>query len=329
MARRIWQALRRAACNPTLRVRGPPSTAERAPGPIAQPVPSTTPAAPEFQPEALIQAEPRLGPGPGGEIGISTRFSELELDLTLNPPTPVLRADPEPADGATQGDTATGWQPDEAPTFPEPEEPDWRQSETPGTSGSSGAREAVEAPSELHATPAKPEPPSFVKQARKRAFWAAPPMRAGLWLAILLLAAGLIGQWLVSQRDWLAARHPSLQPVLATLCQPLGCRIEPYRLLKAITIDGSGFNRIDATRFRLSLSLRNSSDLPVATPDVELTLADGTDQVLVRRILRPQDLGAPASLAPHGSFDGERTLTVSAQARPDAIANYRVVAFYP
>ncbi|MBK6615445.1 zinc-ribbon and DUF3426 domain-containing protein [Ottowia sp.] len=173
------------------------------------------------------------------------------------------------------------------------------------------------------------ETPSFVAQARRRAFWASRPVRLGLGLAVVVLALGLGLQMIVSQRDWLAARHPQLAPALAALCHPLGCAVQPYRRLEAIVIDSSSFNREGPNAFRFSLTLRNSAGLPVATPALELALTDVQDQVMVRRVVHPADLGAPAALAARGEFSGASALTVADASQPSAIVGYRLNAFYP
>ena len=176
---------------------------------------------------------------------------------------------------------------------------------------------------------ATPETPSFVAQARRRAFWASRPVRLGLGVALVVLALGLGLQVALGQRDWLAARHPQLAPALAALCRPLGCAVQPYRRLDAIVIDSSSFNREGPDAFRFSLTLRNSADLPVATPALELALTDVQDQVLVRRVVHPADLGAPAALAARGEFSGASALTVADASQPSAIVGYRLNAFYP
>ncbi|MDO5626609.1 MAG: DUF3426 domain-containing protein, partial [Pseudomonadota bacterium] len=171
--------------------------------------------------------------------------------------------------------------------------------------------------------------PSFVAAARRRAFWASRPVRVVLWLALVGLALGLALQWVVGQRDWLAARHPQLAPALQALCKPLGCQLAPYRRLDAVVIDSSAFQRTGETTFAFSVTLRNHASLPVATPALELTLTDVTDQAVVRRVLGPADVGAPAALAARGEFSGTNALTLRGVGNPQAIVGYRLTAFYP
>ena len=76
-------------------------------------------------------------------------------------------------------------------------------------------------------------------------------------------------------------------------------------------------------------SVRNLADLPVATPALELTLTDLQDQPLVRRVLRPAELGAPPALAAHGEFSASHVITLNASAASTAVTGYRLMAFYP
>ena len=134
---------------------------------------------------------------------------------------------------------------------------------------------------------------------------------------------------MLSRRDWLAAREPALVPALQAVCQVVGCQIAPYRQLETIVIDSSAFNRVSANAFRFSVTLRNTADMPVATPSLELTLTDAQDQALVRRVVSAAELGAPPALAARGEFSGTNALTVTSVSNPSAIVGYRLMAFYP
>lgn len=176
--------------------------------------------------------------------------------------------------------------------------------------------------------PSAPEV-SFVREARRQAFWRRPAQRALLILLVgaLVLALGL--QWTLQQRDRLAAAHPRLKPWLAALCVPLACRIGPPRQIEAVAIEGSSFSRLGPDAFRLSLSLRNSAATEVAMPSLELTLTDLQDQAVLRRVLHPAELGAPPALAASGEWSASTALAVDAQAGAPRVAGYRLIAFYP
>ena len=228
--------------------------------------------------------------------------------------------------GADRGAAAVAAEPEAAPEA-EPEAAP--EAEAEAEAGASGGVVPEPEPASEPEPSAAPAAPSFVAEAKRRAFWSSRPMRALLWSAFFLLALGLALQAALSRRDWLAARAPALAAPLGALCAVVGCEIRPHRQLEAIVIDGSAFQRASADGFRFSVSLRNTADLPVATPSLELSLTDVADQVLLRRVIAPAELGAPAALAARGEFNASQRLTVADSASPSAIVGYRLVAFYP
>ena len=86
---------------------------------------------------------------------------------------------------------------------------------------------------------------SFIKNSRRRAFWRKPAVRFALGLCGLLLAAALLVQFSIQQRNRLAAMEPRLKPWLQMLCEPLQCDIAPLRYIEAVVIDSSSFNKIN------------------------------------------------------------------------------------
>lgn len=171
---------------------------------------------------------------------------------------------------------------------------------------------------------------TFVRKARRQAFWRRPAVRMLLLLAGLLLAALLAGQVAVHERDRLAALHPEWRGPLQALCQPLGCKVGPLRRIDAVAIDSSGFTRLHPDAYRLNVTLKNQAAQAVAIPALELTLTDSQDQPLVRKVLSPRELGATAeTVPPRGDWSGSVTIAVGAPADSGRIAGYRVLAFYP
>lgn len=171
---------------------------------------------------------------------------------------------------------------------------------------------------------------SFVRDARRKAIWARPKVRAALLVAALALTATLALQIAVHDRDRLAAAQPALRPWLASLCAALNCRIGPPRQIDAIAIDSSSFNKLRGDAYRLYVSLKNQAGIPVAMPALELTLTDAQDQPLVRRVLMPAEL-APARgvIAPASEWSGSLAMAVAADGTGARVAGYRLLAFYP
>lgn len=171
---------------------------------------------------------------------------------------------------------------------------------------------------------------SFVQQARREEVWHRPAMRAGLLLLFLALGALLVLQIALKGRDRLAAANPGLRPWLAQLCEPLRCTIRPPRQIDAVAIDSSSFNKLRPDAFRLNVTLKNDAGIDVAMPALELTLTDGLDQPLVRRVVTPDELGPNAIVIPAASeWSGSLGLVVAANEASSRIAGYRLLVFYP
>jgi predicted Zn finger-like uncharacterized protein len=190
---------------------------------------------------------------------------------------------------------------------------------------------------------------SFVRDAERRDFWRRPLVR-GMLLGFSLVLAILLGlQWVLQQKDSLAASGPRLDAALQAICGALGCQIQPPRRVESLVIDSSTFNKIAADAYRLSFVLKNTGSEPLEMPALELTLTDTQDQAVVRRVLLPAQFGvnsgilaARAEVAGVVSLrvvgDGGRANTppssnASVSLPPTAnslrVAGYRVLAFYP
>lgn len=188
---------------------------------------------------------------------------------------------------------------------------------------------------------------SFVRDARRKAFWRRPLTRWSLALLSLLLLTTLVAQWALQQRDTLAALEPRLLPALQALCGPLRCEIRPPRHIELLVIDSSTFNRIGPDAYRLSFTLKNTGVTALEMPSLEVTLTDTQDQAVVRRILAPAQFGAKTpTLSAHSELAGLVIMKVSGDAgaaspppspsSPSSsaptslrVAGYRVLAFYP
>ena len=151
-------------------------------------------------------------------------------------------------------------------------------------------------------------------------------------VAMLLLVAGLGAQALLQFHDSLAARAPGLRPALASACRWLSCTIRPLRDPRALSIEGSDLQADPAHRGLLILTatVRNRSVYALAYPDLELTLTDASDQVVVRRAFAPSEYlarGADRRAGIPGNHEQSIRLFIDASATNQA--GYRVYLFYP
>lgn len=168
---------------------------------------------------------------------------------------------------------------------------------------------------------------SFVRAARRKAFWRKPLVRTGLGLVGLVLLAGLLLQVAVQERAFIAATWPQARPSLEALCQPLHCTVGPYRRIASVEVDGSSFHKVRGDEYQFALTLKNRAGIPVEMPAIELTLTDAQEQPVLRRVLPPSELAAPAELAAQEEWSATTAVLIaSGGAR---ITGYRVLAFYP
>ncbi len=171
---------------------------------------------------------------------------------------------------------------------------------------------------------------SFVRQARRQAFWRRSGVRLTLGLLGLVLLGALALQVALHERDRLAALQPALKPVLEALCQPLRCTVGPPRQIEAIVIDSSSFGKLRGDAYRLALTLKNQAVMAVAMPAIELTLTDSQDQPVLRRVLTPAELGAAAGQIDASSdWSGTFAVNVASGNGAGRVAGYRLLAFYP
>lgn len=292
-------------------------------------------------------------------------LSPVERTLVLPPPVPPERAAPGAAAATATGLASTPGSDvgaDPGPSPPRAVPPDitlplgelpataWPARPAPPAPHASaaaptapGARAANASPAAADAIPdpaagpipepiveSIPEPtstPSFVRQADRAARWRRPGVRAALTAGIVLASATLALQMLVAFRDQAAARQPGLRPLIEALCEPLGCRVEPWRSLEALVVDSSAVLRVEKSDlYELNVTLRNRRSHDVAVPAIDLRLTDLQGQVISQRVLAADELGAPApTVRGDGELQLQRTLRVTAA----PVAGYTIELFYP
>ena len=335
--------------------------------PEPEPEPVSLPAVPlAAVPVELSTPAPRAEPVAAGyELPAPVDLdSELAPEAWLDQPmaavhdASVWRASAAGVVGATLPrepvwDEAAPWEPQQALPAEEAQAAAWQQAlQTPPQTQSEPeplppmateleAQEAV-APEPAQHVPAAPEAlqveetddletealPSFVKEAQRKAWWNQPSVRFAMGMLVILLPLALLLQIAVHERNTLVAWKPQWRPFFQTMCIALRCELAPRQHIAAVVLTGSSF-RQDAQphRYRLELSIQNQATTSVATPAVELTLTDAQDQVLVRKVLLPSDIGAPVELAAQTEWEG--SLSVVTQGLHLAVSGYRVLAFYP
>lgn len=256
------------------------------------------------------------------------------------PMVPVAVPEPGPRRTPVSSPSSTSGFSDSVTPFPDADfelmpDPDFPVSTFPRPDGAGDTRRPSAAAAldadeddDLPAGHPEVEEVSFVRAARRKAFWRRPLVRTALALVFLLLLGGLALQVVVQERSRIAAVDTRTRPWLQQLCAHLGCTLAPRRQIADLVIDSSSFaNRGRGDPYLLSVTVKNRAEIPLAMPAVELTLTDAQDQPVLRRVLLPADLGAPAELPARGDWSTSVPVVVTSGA--SRVSGYRVDTFYP
>lgn len=168
---------------------------------------------------------------------------------------------------------------------------------------------------------------SFVRAAKRKAFWRRPLVRTGLGVIAMVLLCTLALQMVLQERDRIAAMDVRVRPWLQRLCEPLQCTLAPLRQISDVVIESSSFNKARGDSYQLVFVIKNRATLPLSMPAMELTLTDTQDQPVLRRVFLPQEMGAPAELPALGEWTSSVAVVVTTGGA--RVAGYRLLAFYP
>lgn len=159
-----------------------------------------------------------------------------------------------------------------------------------------------------------------------------PRKRSWLWPIITIpLLLLLLAQATYLFRIDLAARLPSLKPVLIRYCQILKCSVPLPQKPNLMSIESSELKDDPAHRNQIMLIalLRNLATYTQALPDLELTLTDSQDNALARKILSPQDyLTEPEYLTAGLPANQELNIKLHLDTADLKPVGYRLVLFY-
>ena len=170
-------------------------------------------------------------------------------------------------------------------------------------------------------------PPEFLRRAETRARWHRPGIRTALGLSAACLVVLLVLQAGHHFRDEAAARWPSLQAMLTGWCTVAGCTLEAPRHISEISIENSALAKVSgAEAFRLGVTLRSRSSVPVAMPWIDLSLTDAGGRLVARRAIAVEQLEPTMRALPPGA---EVALHAFLEARDGRVSGYTVEIFYP
>ncbi len=161
----------------------------------------------------------------------------------------------------------------------------------------------------------------------------APVRRRGAWLAaigtlcIALLVQGL--WWFASP---VARVLPGARPALESACALLGCEVAFPQMPDQLFIEGSDLQLLDVARpyeVMLTAQVRNRAALAQQLPSIELTLTNTSNQVVGRRVLRPDEYLDPAQRG-RRSIQGNEEIGIRLYLNTGEVraAGYRLYLFF-
>ena len=149
-----------------------------------------------------------------------------------------------------------------------------------------------------------------------------------LWvLAAVLTLTGLL-QLVLWNRHVLVAQEPALQGLIEGLCAPIGCEWHWPQTLEAVQIENSSFTENADGTYRLQLRLKNTQHHAVAMPLLELTLTDERDEVVLRRVFQPQELGLKDHMPALRDARSTLNFDLDENLKP-RVMGFRALIFYP
>lgn len=170
--------------------------------------------------------------------------------------------------------------------------------------------------------------PEFLRQAELRARWESPRTRTLVAATAVLLATTLMLQAALHFRHRLAAQWPNTRPVLAAVCERIGCKLEALRRIDDLAVESSTLTRAapNSDALRLTVALRNRGNLTLAMPTFELSLTDTNGEMVARRALSASDFASRATtLAPLAEANLQLLLALEGR----QVAGYTIEIFYP
>jgi predicted Zn finger-like uncharacterized protein len=169
--------------------------------------------------------------------------------------------------------------------------------------------------------------PEFLRRAESRARWQRPGVRWALGTAALGLLVLLGLQAAHHFRNDVAARWPALEPALARWCAAADCTLEAPHRIDEIAVENTALAKLAGSEaFRLGVTLRSRSKLPLATPWIDLSLTDANGRLVARRAVAAAELQPATRVLQPGTELALHAFLEAANAR---VTGYTIEIFYP
>lgn len=142
--------------------------------------------------------------------------------------------------------------------------------------------------------------------------------------AVWSLALVLVLQLLFVQRHAIPGYWPESESFIRQLCQRIGCEVRPQQDAQGLVIDSSELIR-RGEGHALRWTVRNATEHVLRMTSLELTLMNGSEKVVLRRVFSPEQTGAPEILAQGQSWSGELIVRVDGDLM---FSDYSLLSFY-
>lgn len=158
-------------------------------------------------------------------------------------------------------------------------------------------------------------------------------LRQASWpwtLGATLVLLALIAQALIAFRVDLAVKYPQSRPLLDMLCDYAACTVELPAAPDLVSIESSELHPGKKGGLELNATLRNRAPHAQAWPHLELTLTDGADKPIVRKVITPEQyLPAIQSVSDGFAANADQVVRLMLDAGTLPAAGYRLYLFYP
>ncbi len=150
------------------------------------------------------------------------------------------------------------------------------------------------------------------------------------WLGVTFTLITLILQATLHYRTDLATKYPAVRPWLEAFCAHAHCVVELPSNPDLVSIEASDLHPGRKGELELTATLKNRADYTQAWPHLELTLTDGIDKPIVRKIITPSEYLPPSQVEADG-FAANSDQSVQLALDPGTLpaAGYRLYLFYP
>lgn len=218
------------------------------------------------------------------------------------------------------------------PIIPSTETSDNADEEVISTAGIGAVSPSIVAPTEPEHTIDLDDPATlddFTKSLEPPKKTSKHPVLLSLFGLLLLFTAA--AQTIYTMRTQIAAEYPQFKPLLVKACSQLHCTIELPKNLDLITVGDSDMQEDDNYQsvINFSSSLTNKANYPQAYPNIELTLTNTDDKIVIRKLITPKDYLAPDKKIKDGIAAHEVSpVKLALHVNETSVAGYRIFLVY-